>query len=53
MRTVFAIAQRDPAEALAAWARCCRLPQFVQLVRSITRDRDPIIAAITTGSPTP
>ena len=53
LRTVFAIARRDPGEAVEAldrwitWARRCRLPQFVKLARSITRDRDPIIATIT------
>jgi transposase len=53
LRTVFAIAHRDPDEAMTAldrwisWARRCRLPPFVKLARSITRDRDPIIAAIT------
>lgn len=53
LRTVFAIARRDPSEAIEAldrwinWARRCRLPQFVKLARSITRDRDPIIATIT------
>jgi transposase len=53
LRTVFAIARRDPHEAIEAldrwisWARRCRLPQFVKLARSIVRDRDPIIAAIT------
>jgi transposase len=53
LRTVFAIARRDPDEAIEAldrwisWARRCRLPQFVKLARSITRDRDPIIATIT------
>lgn len=29
-----------------SWARRGRLPQFVKLARSITRDRDAIIAAI-------
>jgi hypothetical protein len=52
LRTVFAIAHRDPGEAIEAldrWISCarrCRLPQFVTLSRSITRDRDAIIAAI-------
>jgi hypothetical protein len=41
-----------PAEAIDAldrwisWARRGRLPQFVKLARSITRDHDAIIAAI-------
>ncbi|MFI5898561.1 ISL3 family transposase [Actinoplanes sp. NPDC051513] len=53
LRTVFALAHHDPDQAIDAldrwisWARRCRLPQFVKLARSITRDRDPIIAAIT------
>jgi len=53
LRTVFAIARRSPTEAIEAldrwisWARRCRLPQFVKLARSITRDRDAIIATIT------
>lgn len=53
LRTVFAIAHRSPTEAIEAldrwisWARRCRLPQFVKLARSITRDRDAITAAIT------
>ncbi|XVV12176.1 ISL3 family transposase [Actinoplanes sp. CA-131856] len=53
LRTVFAIAHRDPGEAVEAldrwisWARRCRLAQFVKLARSITRDRDAIIATIT------
>ncbi|SNY34744.1 Transposase [Paractinoplanes atraurantiacus] len=53
LRTVIAIAHRDPGEAIEAldrwinWARRCRLPQFVKLARSITRDHDAIIAAIT------
>jgi transposase len=53
LRTVFAIAHRSPAEAIEAldrwisWARRCRLPQFVKLARSITRDHDTITAAIT------
>jgi transposase len=52
LRTVFAIAHRDRDEAIEAldrwisWARRCRLPQFVKLARSITRDRDAIIATI-------
>jgi transposase len=53
LRTVFAIAHRDPHEAIEAldrwisWARRCRIPQFVKLARSIVRDRDAIIATIT------
>jgi transposase len=53
LRTVFTIARRAPADAIEAldrwinWARRCRLPQFVKLARSITRDRDAIIATIT------
>lgn len=52
LRTVFAIARRDCGEAVEAldrwisWARRCRLPQFVKLAASITRNRDLIIAAI-------
>jgi transposase len=53
LRTVFAIAHRNPSEAIEAldrwisWARRCRLPQFVKLARSVTRDRDAIVATIT------
>ena len=52
LRTVFAIARRDPGEAIEAlnrwisWARRSRLPAFTTLAKRITRYYTPIKAAI-------
>jgi len=55
LRTVFAIARRDPPEAVEAldrwisWARRCRLPSFVKLAQRVVRNRDAIVASIEHG----
>jgi transposase len=52
LRAVFAIDGDDGIEALDSWigwARRCRIPTFVELARRITRQRDAIIAALTSG----
>jgi transposase len=52
LRAVFAIDGTDAIEALdtwIGWARRCRIPAFVELGKRITRQRDPIIAALTSG----
>ena len=52
LRTVFAINGTDGIEALdrwISWARRCRIPAFVELGKRIVRQRDPIIAALTSG----
>jgi transposase len=52
LRTVFAIDGNDGIEALdrwISWARRCRIPTFVDLARRIVRQRDAIIAALTSG----
>ena len=52
LRTVFAIDGTAGIEALdrwISWARRCRIPTFVDLARRITRQRDAIIAALTSG----
>lgn len=52
LRAVFAINGADGIEALdrwIGWARRCRIPAFVELSRRITRQRDAIVAALTSG----
>jgi transposase len=52
LRAVFAIDGADGIEALGrwiGWARRCRIPAFVELAKKITRQREAIIAALTSG----
>ena len=52
LRTVFKLPYNDAIEALdkwIAWARRCRIPEFVKLQRSIMKHRTEILAAIEHG----
>ncbi len=52
LRAIFKIDPADAPEALDRWirsARACRIPQFVDLARTVTNQRGPIMIAIASG----
>jgi transposase len=52
LRAVFQLPTDDAATALDRWCRsaaACRIPQFVELQRTVRRQRTPILAAIEHG----